>query len=326
MSKYDHLCGFYPIEKWDSVIHRQVNDYISTLTNPIFEMSQAYSDIRSTGEGQDVFFWNVEKKLLGRILPSYHQKRGTCVSQGWGRMIQDQMFIDIALRREAERVPDDCNPDKFIATEYIYGIGRVEIGGGRLSGDGCVASWAARGVQEYGFLTRKKYGRYDLTNENDTIAVSWGRRGNGTPDTLERVGREHPVNEVSTCKSYEAARDAIANLNGVPVASTRGFTTTRKDGFCSPRGRWNHQMYFRGCGIAKGNRPFLACQNSWGNRNPGGSNKLTLETGQTIELPPGCFAVDAEVCDYMLRSGDCHIASGVKGFRKIRKRDYLDLI
>jgi hypothetical protein len=228
------------------------------------------------------------------------------------------MLIDIAERSESEEVPAEIKgQDELVATEPIYAGSRVEIGGGRLSGDGSIGSWAARWVVEYGIVFRKKYGNIDLTKLDDNRARQWGRRGVGCPDSLEAVAKEHPISEVSVCKSWAAARDALATFNSVPICSSQGFTTTRKDGFCTPRGTWNHCMLVRGCGIAKGNRPFGVIQNSWSDRNPGGSNLLVLESGREVRLPGGCFAVDAEVLDRnSLRPGDCHVVSGVKGFRR----------
>lgn len=327
MANYDHLCGWHPVAKWDSFTRRTVRDYIASLAYPDFETSAPYAAIKGAGEGQNVFLWAAEVKVFGRVLPSYLQTIGSCVSMGWGRGAQDQLLSDAAMRVEQEEIPSELKRDYIVATEPIYGGSRNEIGGGRLgNGDGSIGSWAARWVTEYGILFRKKYGNIDLTNPDDSIAKRWGNRGVGVPDALEPLAKEHPITEVSVCRSWEAARDALATYNSVPICSNQGFTTTRVNGFCSPRGTWSHCMVLRGVGVAKGNRPFGVVQNSWGNNNPGGPGKVTLETGEVIDLPNGCFCVDAEVLDRnILRSGDCHVASGVRGFRRSRP-DYNNLV
>ena len=330
MPNYTQLCGWHPVEKWDAGTRRSVRDYTASLMYPDFETSDAYAAIRGVGEGENVFLWEAERKVLGRILLAFLQTIGDCVSMGFGRASQDQMLIDIADRDEPERFPDELkSADWFVATEPIYAGSRVEIGGGRLSGDGSIGSWAARWVQEYGVLFRKKYdggNSLNLTTYNGSKARDWGKRGVGCPDALEVEAREHPITAVSPCRSWEAFRDATATRNNVTLCSSQGFTTTRVDGFCIPSGTWNHCMVGRGVGVAKGNRPFGVIQQSWGQNNPSGDKRVRLENGAEVELPNGCFAVDAPVIDRMIRSGDCHVVSGMKGFRRQLKRDYANLI
>lgn len=321
MADYSYLCGWHPVEKWDSFTRRTVRDYVASLTYPDFEMSAPYAAIKGAGDGVDVFHWTAELKLFGRVLPAYHQLIGSCVSQGWGRTAQDQLLADAAERvSEGEQIPDDLKRDLIVATEPIYGGSRNEIGGGRLgNGDGSIGSWAARWVTEFGILFRKKYGRYDFSTPDEQLAKKWGNRGVGVPDELEPQAKEHPISSVSVCRSWEAARDALATFNSVVICSSQGFTTTRVAGFCKPSGTWNHCMMVRGVGVAKGNRPFGVVQQSWGQNNPGGPAKVTLETGEVIDLPNGCFCVDAEVLNSrILKTGDCHVASGIKGFRRTR--------
>lgn len=319
-TQVEKLCGWIPVEQWTPGIRRTVRDYIASLAHPDFELSEPYAAIRGAGEGVDVFHWTAELKLFGKLLPAYHQTIGSCVSQGWGRAAQDQLLIDIAQRLEPEGLPIELKKDLIVATEPIYGGSRNEIGGGRLgNSDGSVGSWAARWVTEWGILFRQKYGAYDLSKPDESLAQKWGNRGVGVPDALEPLSREHPISSVAVCRSWEGARDALATFNSVVICSSQGFTTTRVGGFCKPSGTWNHCMLLRGCGVAKGNRPFGVVQNSWGQTSPGGPGNVTLETGDIVELPKGCFCVDADVLDQrILRSGDCHVASGIRGFRRSR--------
>lgn len=282
--------------------------FVASLPRPTF--LQAAPHLIASGAEVNVFLWECERKVLGRILPAHEQKIGSCVSHGWGRAVQDLMLSDIAIRNEPEAWVAE------VATEPIYAGSRVEIGGGQLGNeDGSLGAWAAKWVSQYGILLRQKYGNIDLSTLDENRAKSWGNRGAGVPNELEPAAKEHPVKAVTLVTTFEQARDAIANGYPVPVCSMQGFTTTRDNaGFCSPRGQWAHCMEFRGCGIAKGNRPFLVCQQSWG-ESPDGSNKLTLENGNVIELPQGCFGVDAEVCDRMLAGRDSFAISGLVGWQ-----------
>jgi len=161
------------------------------------------------------------------------QTIGDCVSHGWAQGVEILAAVEIDKRGEREQWKGR------IATEAIYGSARVEIGGGRLSSDGCMGSWAAKAVKEMGVVARGKYGNVDLRNYSGKKAREWGRRGRGVPDSLEPTMREHLVRSVSLITSYEDARDSIVNGYPLPVCSGRGFRSTRdSQGFASPSGSW----------------------------------------------------------------------------------------
>lgn len=294
------LCGW----QYDP---RAVESFLNHLERPLFSL--AAPQLKDIGDGKNVFLWEAERKVLGKLLPAHEQTIGDCVSHGWGRGAQDLMLVEIGMHGEPEEWQGE------VATEPIYAGSRVEIGGGRINGDGSVGAWAARYVKEFGILLRTQYGNVDLRTYSGNKARDWGRRGKGVPDALEPIAREHPIRTVSLVTSYEQGRDAIANGYPVPVCSMRGFAMTRdREGFCKPQGQWAHCMVFRACFVAKGNRPGLVCQQSWGN-SPTGPNKLTLENGDVIELPQGCFGVDAEVANGMLaRDPDSYAISNFEGF------------
>lgn len=288
---------------------RAVEESVPRLRHPI--MGLANAAIKDSGEGVDFFFFDVEKKLLGHHLPAHDQTIGDCVSHGWARAIQDLLYLQTVL-----------NPRKFhfqglVATEPHYAGSRVEIGGGRINGDGSIGAWAARWSEEYGVIDRKPHGDGDLnlTRYSGAKARRWGRRGAGVPDELEPYAKARPVRTVSLTTSYEDARDAIANGYPVPVCSMQGFTTVRDSaGFCRASGQWPHCMLFRGCCVAKGNRPALVLQQSWG-ESPTGNSVAPLESGRDLQLPQGCFLVDAAVCNRMLaRDPDSYSVSDAAGY------------
>jgi hypothetical protein len=195
-------------------------------------------------------------------------------------------------------------PPSAISCESIYALSRVEVGGGRIGGDGSVGAWAAKAVQDYGVLPRRTVGGYDLTHFDPHRARDWGRRG--LPDDLEPEARKHPVRTVSLVKSFDEARAAIAHGYPVAVCSDQGFTMERdRDGFCAPQGTWGHCMCF--IGATAGRRPGLCCLQSWGPNVPGGPIGLGGH--------PNCaFWVAAEVADRMLGQGDSWALSAFDGF------------
>lgn len=257
--------------------------------------------------------WRAEEALLGRILKSWNQTRGTCVSKGFGRAAQDQFLLDILIRKEHEEWPANGE----VATEPIYAGSRVEVGGGRISGDGSVGAWAAKWVRDWGILLRGRYevgGQvYDLTRPDDSLAARWGAPRVGVPDALEPLAREHPIKDCSLVTSAERAADLCANYYGVPVCSNRGFTMRRDSrGICQPSGSWAHCMLIRGVIVLKGGDRTFPIQNSWDDYLGGTMTVETENDGQVV-LPEGCFLARWEVVDAMLRQRDSFVTAGVKG-------------
>lgn len=265
------------------------------------------SALKGTGEGKVVLLHEIYREIADAECKSHNQgSYGTCVGQGYALGVD---VLQCAEIKAGER-------EKFVAkcsVEYIYGASRVEIGGGRIRGDGSNGSWAAEALMKFGTLHRMKYldGKYDLTRYSGDLSRLWGR--NGVPDELESIGKEHPVRKTALVRSYEEARDSIANGYPVPVCSNYGFRSVRdKDGFCRPSGSWSHCMLFVSVDDAFG-RPGLLCWNSWGEDWISGPIRHNQ--------PLGSFWVDAEVADAMLRQDDSYALSGYDGF-KTQDLDY----
>lgn len=274
--------------------------------------------ISGTWDGKSShWLWRAEEVVVGRLLPSWQQTRGTCVSKGFGRGAQDQFLCDIAQRREAEEWPANGE----VATEPIYAGSRVEVGGGRISGDGSVGAWAAKFVRDWGVLLRGVYGQWDLSRPDDALAARWGAPRAGVPDEIERLSREHPVQDTSQVTTADRAADLLASYYSVAVCSNRGFTMRRDSrGFCQPSGSWSHCMLLRAIVVVKGGDRAFAIQNSWGDYL-GGTKEVETDTNGVITLPEGCFLARWEVVDSMLRQGDSFAIAGVKGF-PARKLDW----
>lgn len=265
--------------------------------------------LKDSGRGKIALLHENYAKIVDPDLDSHFQGIGDCVSHGWGLGIDVLQATEIIA---GER-------EKFIAkvaTEILYAMSRVEIGRGELGrGDGSQGAWAAEAVRDLGTLHRLKYldGKYDFTKYNAALAQQLGMPRAGCPNDLEPIAKEHPVKTVAVVRTYEEARDAIANGYPIPVCSDVGFTDTRdRDGFARAWGRWSHCMLF--CAVDdEYKRPGLLCWNSWGSRWISGPKRH----GQ----PDGSFWVDADVVDRMLREGDSYAISGYEGF-KTQEIDY----
>jgi hypothetical protein len=155
----------------------------------------------------------------------------SCVSFGTATAIEHLMCVEIAN--------GDPEQYKDLAQEVIYGGSRVEVGGGRIGGDGSVGAWAAEFVKKWGVVARGVYGQYDLSRYSESTCRSFGSRG--VPDELEALAKKTPVQAITKVTSFDEACKAL--LQGYPIAicSNQGFTMQRDaEGFCRASGSWAH--------------------------------------------------------------------------------------
>lgn len=259
-------------------------------------------------DDQSFLAWKAEEKVRGHILPSWDQGQyGTCVSFGWGRGVNDLMLIAAASGTGSD-------PGKDIATEPIYGGSRVEVGNGRIAGDGSVGAWAARWVKEWGNLLRQVYGKWDLTRYSGDLSRQWGR--SGVPDELEPICREHPVKTVALIEDATQAWKLLGNGYPIPICSGVGFDSPLAEGFCERSGSWGHCMLVRGRMVARfrgrRERAFII-QNSWGDYIEG--EKVIFDgDGNHVELPEGCFGVHWSAMEDIIGERDSFAASDFVGF------------
>lgn len=267
-------------------------------------------------ETSAVFFWTAEEKVLGKVLPSWNQGNvGSCVSFGWGRGSQDLILIQILATKNAEEWPG-----AEVATEPIYGGSRVEVGGGRIGGDGSTGAWAAKWVSDWGILFRKKYGNVDLTTYDTTRCRAWGKTG--VPNELEPVAKEHPVKGVAVVSTASQAWDAIGSGYPIPCCSNVGFQSPLKEGYCARKGSWAHCMTFRGRFVHPSKGKSFIIQNSWGDYLKGGDPKIEVKGAGSVTLPQGCFAITEADAEAILRQRDSYAISSFRGF-PARKLDWL---
>jgi hypothetical protein len=261
-----------------------------------------------TPAGQDnkplppaVYLWEAYRKIDPNGPPSKNQGQvGSCVSFGTNNAILRTMACDIVINGRAFELKD-------IAEEVTYAGARVQIGGGRIRGDGAVGAWAAKFVlpENGGIVSREKHGAYDLTTYSESRARSWGN--SGVPADLMPVAKEHPVAEITQVKSWEEAKKALSQGYGIAVCSDQGFSMQRDArGVAAPRGTWAHCMCLDGY-HTDGGREYGHIENSWGPK---------AHTGPVGwgNPPPSGFWADSATIDRMLKQGDSWAFSGVKGF------------
>ena len=248
----------------------------------------------------DVFLWQAVRKVNNRGPPWYpnvdQKSVGCCVGTGFKHCSDVVQATAILSGARYEWKP--------ISAEVIYGGSRVEIGGGRISGDGSIGAWAARWVREWGMVPMEVHGDIDLSQFSPSRARDFGRRG--VPDPLETLAREHPVKGTALVKSWTDVKRAVQQGYPVAVCSNQGFRMDRdRGGWSRPQGRWNHCMAI--IGIRSGDREGGFILNSWGDR---------AHTGPVWpdDAPVAGFWAESTVIDRMVRQGDSFALADVHGF------------
>ena len=264
---------------------------------------QPFPTIGDTPAGQvaeipEKFYgWEIYQKVMGQPWPCSDQgKVGSCVSFGTAAAIELTMVCEMFNGQD----------ESFsrLATEVIYAGSRVEVGGGRIRGDGSIGAWAAEFVKNWGVVPREVVGQYDLRQYDEARCRAWGK--SGVPDDLEPTAKCHPIHAITKVTNAGQARQSLASGYGIAVSSSQGFTLRRdQDGFCSPSGTWNHCMAI--IGYAMKPKPAFFILNSWG------PDTQTGPSGQGD--PPKCgFWADASVVDRMLSAGDSWAFADLAGF------------
>lgn len=249
-----------------------------------------------------VFLWEADRKVLGKVLEPKNQGQvGSCVSFGTNTAIRRTMLTEIMMGEPEEF--------KDIVEEVTYGGSRVEVGQGRISGDGSVGAWAAEFVKRWGVVARGTYGGYNLERYDENLCRQFGR--SGVPTDIENIAKKQPVKTITQIRSWDEAKKALASGYGIAISSNQGFSMQRDaKGICRPSGSWAHCMALDGY-VTEGSE-YGHIENSWG------ADSHTGPVGWGEPNTAGFWA-DASVIDRMLQQDDSWAFSAVDGFpaRKI---------
>lgn len=282
------------------VAEEAVPEVLRHLPEPYFRGTPAF---RATAEDAgDIFLWEAARQVTGDLLPPRDQGGvGSCVSFGTASAIEHLECIQIILGNLEEFRP--------LAQEVIYGGSRVQIGKGRIRGDGSVGAWAAQFVRDYGVVARGSYPGYDLLAYSESLCRSMGSKG--CPSALEPIAKQTPVRAITLIQTVDEAKKALQNGYPIAVCSGQGFSAERDaDGFAKPNKRWAHCMCV--LGWQGGKRPGFYILNSWGlsyHKGPVGAGNPS----------PAGFWADEAVVGRMFAQKDSWAFSDLKGFpaRKI---------
>lgn len=278
----------------------------ATMPRPVFADTPAGKQADPLPKA--VYLWDAYRKLHdGRNPPAHDQNPvGSCVSFGSSRAYERTLASQIVQGEPFEF--------RHLAEEAIYALSRVEIGGGRIRGDGSIGAWAAKGFTLYGGLPRGIYDRHDLTRYDPTRCRDWGRRG--LPDELEPKAKEFPAGDCANVASWEQAKRALAQGYGVFVCSDQGFARQRdQNGVCRAQGSWAHCMALDGFHTDDAGKEYGHIENSWG---------PDYHVGPVGWGEPNTagFWADSRTIERMLSQGDSWAVSAVKGFPS-RKLDWM---
>jgi hypothetical protein len=160
---------------------------------------------------EDVYLWRAVRKagkFAGNAYPNVNQQSvGCCVGCGWKHCSDVVQATAILSGKKFEWKP--------VSVEVIYAGSRVDVGGGRISGDGSIGAWAKEYVQSKGGIAAmQKYDSADLSTFSPARARDWGR--NGIPGDIKAAAKDHPVKGCALVKSWADVKRSIQQ--GYPVA------------------------------------------------------------------------------------------------------------
>lgn len=261
---------------------------------PVTELTVTAADLRDV-RGQSVFLWYFTKRVNGgNHIPNVAQQIGDCVSFGNGHACEYAMAAEICMGADTRF--------QRVYKPFLYGTGRVQVGGGRIRGDGSTGAWQARALEQYGAIAVDEP---NVPPYSGSVAKKWGYPP-GPPAEFLPIGKQY-LAKTKLVTSYDAACEAIANGWPVAVCSSAGFgkidvANNRVEG--SWNTTWPHCMCFVAFDDREG-RQALCCLNSWG-------PNAHIAAGRYAELdgaPPGSFWVRKADAEKMLRQGDSYAIS-----------------
>lgn len=211
--------------------------------------------------------WAAQNKVfidsaMRALLAPGPQDIGNCVAYAAALCIALSLAQEIFLTGDPEAALVPYIP-------WLYGIGRVYVGGNRIRGDGSLGTWQIEAVHKYGVLWADEPGLPGpLPEGSASVGRAWGSQ-KVILDKWKDRAVDYPVGQHTEIKSFDDLWNATVDLQqSWTIASDQGFRDGGVDSrygirIWRPSGNWGHQMHGRGCFEIKGQR-FAEVGNQWG--------------------------------------------------------------
>lgn len=258
--------------------------------HPPFQLVDAEGrEVVQDNANANVRFWEVWAKNGLNVPPNYPQQVGDCTSFSGKNAIENRQGIEIG-EGKAIRFRQVYPP-------FLYGVGRVQVGKGKVRGDGAVVAWVVQGMRDHGILFADDDGVPPYSGEK---AREWGLKG--PPQRFLDIASTRRVKTIAPVRTAAQARDAICNGYPVLIGSRFGSTDIReRDGRMVARKNteWAHAMCVIGYD-GTGATDYFCVLNSWGESahpaplqgEPRGSFWVTFsEADREIFQPGDCWSV-----------------------------------
>lgn len=230
---------------------------------------------------------------------AFNQPIGWCVAHACAVAILDTQAFEIYLQGDLEQF-------KLPSIHWLYGAGRILIGGNRIRGDGSSGTWQVEAAKRFGVLASDAAGLPDITDGRAGRLFGSSR---AALSPFIDIAANNKIRASTVIQSFEQLKEAVLNKkSGITIASSWGFNSIQYDSkydlnIARPRGTWRHQMSIRGVFKVAG-QWFVLVGNQWGKRYK-----------STRKLPSTGFVVTAETFDKWVRQAFCVAYQSFDGYK-----------
>ena len=186
-----------------------------------------------------------------------HQRRGTCVGQGF------KVAVDIVMA--VNSIVSGTRWEGRAAVAPIYAGSRVEIAGKPGRWDGSYGYAAAKWLRDFGVVLLAELDLPDDAMwEDEKLAVAWAAKRSGVPKDYEGEAQEKPITSYVNIKNTRQAAWLLdAGHPNVQCSSLIPSGTTDSRGMSRPRRSGGHCTGVFALRYHRGEREW-AYDNSWG--------------------------------------------------------------
>lgn len=209
-------------------------------------------------ENKRVALWESVIKLTGKHLANIPQELGDCVGASAEMGLEYLQADEIVHTGDLEMYRPCYRP-------WLYGAGRVYVGGNRLRGDGSLTTWQVKAMTDYGVLAEDTPG---LPPYSTRVGREWG----GSKAVLDRwknKAADQIIQHFVWIENWDQACKAmIVGRMPLLIASSQGFRMSLKSdrqagkSWFVPSGTWQHQMHVPAIDNS-GNYPGIYIGNQW---------------------------------------------------------------